>query len=249
MPTWPLPSPPLNQIWLPPPPEPLRKLQAVRFSTVTPSALKTSTPLRPSPFGPKSWSPAADEHFGEPGLVPSTTTPVAVEAAQVDVGRRDEDAGAGLVGRLVGRVVAALVVIAGRDRIQSPGRAASTAAWIELNCAAAVPGGWLWATRRTRADATAVKASETPRASTNTGRPRVLRSFLARVSVPVWFMRLPCQPESVPHEGRARKTSRRASAEERLSRVGDSNQMRFGRSCASARRGLRTRTRPTRRGR
>ena len=46
------------------------------FSTLTPSALNTSTPLRPSPFGPKSWSPAADEHFGEPGLVPSTTTPL-----------------------------------------------------------------------------------------------------------------------------------------------------------------------------
>ena len=33
----------------------------------------------------------------------------------MDVGCRDQDAGAGLVGRLVGRVVATLVVIAGRD--------------------------------------------------------------------------------------------------------------------------------------
>ena len=55
MPIWPLPSPPLNQIWLPPSPLPLRKLQTVRFSTVTPSALKTSIPLRPNPPGPKSW--------------------------------------------------------------------------------------------------------------------------------------------------------------------------------------------------
>ena len=34
----------------------------------------------------------------------------------MDVRRRDQHAGAGLVGRLVSRVVAALVVIAGRDQ-------------------------------------------------------------------------------------------------------------------------------------
>src|SRR5262249_23593312 len=41
---------------------------------------------------------------------------VAVETTEVNVRRRDEDAGAGLVGWLVGRVVASLVVIAGCDQ-------------------------------------------------------------------------------------------------------------------------------------
>ena len=79
MPILPLPSPPLNQIWLPPPPEPSRKLQAVRFSTLTPLALKTSTPLRPSGFlflprGPRSCRRGLlGQRFG-PGFVPSTNT-------------------------------------------------------------------------------------------------------------------------------------------------------------------------------
>src|SRR3954452_24726798 len=54
----PLPSPKLNQIWLPELPSPSRKLHAVRFSTVTPAVLNTSTPLRPLALpperGPKS---------------------------------------------------------------------------------------------------------------------------------------------------------------------------------------------------
>src|SRR5438067_12489585 len=78
MPILPLPSPPLNQIGLPPPPFPSRKLHAVRFSTLTPSAFHTSTPLRPTclpfSFGPKSWADGALLHFPMPGLSPSTTT-------------------------------------------------------------------------------------------------------------------------------------------------------------------------------
>ena len=66
--------------------------------------------------GPKSWSPAADEHFGEPGLVPSTTTRLRSRPRRWMSRRRDQDAGAGLVGRLVGGVVAALVVVARGDQ-------------------------------------------------------------------------------------------------------------------------------------
>src|SRR2546423_15530622 len=77
----PVPSPPLNQIWLPFSPSALdRKLHAVRFSTETPSASNTSTPLRPSaspdgPTGPNVWAPGDGSHAGPEPAVPSTTTP------------------------------------------------------------------------------------------------------------------------------------------------------------------------------
>src|SRR5437588_1619614 len=75
----PVPSPPFHQSSLPALPAPLRKLQAVRLSTLTPSTFQTTMPLRPSglppsPLTPKSWSESLLLHCGAPGLVPSTTT-------------------------------------------------------------------------------------------------------------------------------------------------------------------------------
>ena len=80
MPTAPDPSPPFHQISLPPPWSPVRKLQAVRFSIDTPSALNASTPLRPDRAcrrRPAARGPgrlAWFEQLGAPGLVPSTIT-------------------------------------------------------------------------------------------------------------------------------------------------------------------------------
>src|SRR5437016_9784951 len=72
MPMTPLPSPPFHHTSLPPPAEPLRKLHTVRFSTLTPSTSRTSTPLRPPLLG---FCAAGDaEQADEPARVPSTTT-------------------------------------------------------------------------------------------------------------------------------------------------------------------------------
>src|SRR3954451_13899138 len=72
IPILPLPSPPFHQIWFPSP----RKLQAVRFSIQTPSALSTTMPLPLSPRL-KTWS-FAFELQDRPHLVPSTITPLRV---------------------------------------------------------------------------------------------------------------------------------------------------------------------------
>ena len=76
----PLSAPPFHQISFPESPVPARKLQAVRFSTLTSSAFHTRIPLRPTawPFGPaapKFWSAGSELHAGDPALVPSTMTP------------------------------------------------------------------------------------------------------------------------------------------------------------------------------
>src|SRR5436190_14702929 len=68
IPILPVPSPPFHQIWLPSP----RKLQAVRLSMVTPSALKTSMPLPLSPRF-RFWSAGLGLQ-ALPDLVPSTIT-------------------------------------------------------------------------------------------------------------------------------------------------------------------------------
>ncbi len=57
------------------------KLQAVRFSTLTPEALNTTRPFRPDgrplvSSGPGFWSAGAELHGDAPGLVPSSTTPL-----------------------------------------------------------------------------------------------------------------------------------------------------------------------------
>src|SRR6516165_3425338 len=77
----PLDPPPLNQISSPGVLAPERKLQAVRFSTLTPDALNTIRPFRPvgappGPSGPRSWSTVAELHPDAPGLVPSSRTPL-----------------------------------------------------------------------------------------------------------------------------------------------------------------------------
>ncbi len=74
------PSPPFHQISLPVSPDPLRKLQVVRFSTLTSFAFHTTMPLRPAAFpsdptAPKlCWAGAALHGVEEPALVPSTIT-------------------------------------------------------------------------------------------------------------------------------------------------------------------------------
>src|ERR1700685_2779354 len=76
-PTLPLPSPPFHQISLPASPAPFRKLQTVRFSTVTLAAFQTMIPFSPCAFplifGPRFWSAALVLQAG-PLLVPSTIT-------------------------------------------------------------------------------------------------------------------------------------------------------------------------------
>ena len=88
----------------------------MRFSTVTPSALKTSTPLRPEAVRPEVLVAGGRRALRRARLGPVDDDAVSVQPAQVDVRRRDQHAGAGLIGRLVSRVVAALVVIARRNQ-------------------------------------------------------------------------------------------------------------------------------------
>ena len=78
---------------------PDRKLQTVRFSTLTSFALYTTMPLRPTGLAADDVAVllvrGAVEHAGAPGLVPSTMTPDAAHPAQVQVRRRDEHAAEG----------------------------------------------------------------------------------------------------------------------------------------------------------
>src|SRR5690242_19913945 len=77
-PSKPVSSPSFHQISLPLPPDPPRKLQAVRFWTHTSLARHTMIPFRPygvpwESLGPKFWSLVAVLQDG-PDLVPSTIT-------------------------------------------------------------------------------------------------------------------------------------------------------------------------------
>src|ERR1035441_5070716 len=76
--TLPLLAPPFHQIPLPASAEPPRKLQTVRFCTLTLAAFQTMIPLRPlAPFellGPKFCRYSWRRQRAEPGLVPSTIT-------------------------------------------------------------------------------------------------------------------------------------------------------------------------------
>ena len=92
------PSPPFHQISLPPPCEPVRKLQTVRFSTEPPSAFQTSTPLRPAGLplavvGAELLVRYLALHCGALRLGAVDDHGVAVHAAQVHAGGRDPDTG------------------------------------------------------------------------------------------------------------------------------------------------------------
>src|ERR1700747_1017135 len=76
-----LPAPPFHQISLPvwpSPPDPPRKLHAVKFCTETLLAFQTTIPLSPSvpplPAGPKLCAACFVLHRPDPGFVPSITT-------------------------------------------------------------------------------------------------------------------------------------------------------------------------------
>ena len=123
MPILPLPSPPFHQISLPAVPAPPRKLQTVRFSTLTPSAFQTRMPLRPSglpsePGTPKSWRVRRTARGAGARQRPVHHDAVAVHAAQVDPRLGDDHAGGRVVGlrAAVGSVVGPLVVVAGGDQ-------------------------------------------------------------------------------------------------------------------------------------
>ena len=179
MPIWPLRSPPLNQIWFPPSPLPLRKLQTVQG--LDRDTAEDLDPVAARPPGPEVLIRGRRGALREPGFVgrrrriPRTVAQVDMFGVVISTPAARRSAGESCSRRARGNPPAQ----SGSSR---PGRAASTAAWMtEWNCGAAVPGLRLWPTRRTLADAAAVKASETPKTSPSPSRQR----FQVRLDAPI----------------------------------------------------------------